>query len=226
LAYRGRDQAEEIRALIDRLVSANRKVQEGDSGGPDLPRDFDPKRQEQVNRALSKLTRLGPQAFPFLIERWGDERYCLTASDNISGAYLQKTVGQVCRAVIFVQLQPYGHWPAGYPDPERNRRPPHRPRYPDRFLGSQQSARQWWATNKNKSLREMQLEALDWVIAEEAKRPGDFKDEERTRLRQVRKKIAQADKPLPAARVGDYDGFEVELGKRRLTRAAPRLLQV
>jgi hypothetical protein len=185
-------------------------VQEGDSAVAGLPRDFDRVKQQQVDRAISKLLRLGPQAFPFLIERWGDDRYCLTASDGISGAFLHKTVGQICQAIIFAQLQPYGHWPAGYPDPERNRRPPHRPRYPDRFLGSQESARQWWQKNKNKTLYQMQLEALDWVIAEEAKRPGDFKDEERKHLQQLRKKLVQGDKPLSVQGVGNYDGFEVE----------------
>jgi hypothetical protein len=203
--------AKEIKALIDQLVSPNRKpnVREGDSAARGLPRDFDRKKQQQVDRAISKLTQFGPQAFPFLIERWGDEHYCLTASDGISGAFLHKTVGQMCRALIFDQLQPYGHWPAGY-SPDRTRRPPHRPAYPDALLGSQELAREWWQKNKDKTLYQMQLDALAWVIAAEAKRSGDYKDEERKELQRIRKKLVESGKPLPVGKVGSYDGFTVE----------------
>jgi hypothetical protein len=203
--------AKEIKALIDQLVSPNRKpdVREGDSAAHGLPSDFDSRKQQQVNRAISKLTRLGPQAFPFLIERWGDERYCLTASDDISGAFLHKTVGQICRAIIFNQLQPYGTWPEGY-SPDRTRRPPRRPGYPGKFLGSQQSAKRWWQKNKDKTLHQMQLAALDWVIAAEAKRPRDFRDEERKKLQSLRKKLMGGGKPLPVVKLGSYDGYTVE----------------
>jgi hypothetical protein len=200
--------AREIKALIDQLVSPNRiplKV----SAAHGLPRDFDRQKQKQVDRAIARLLQLGPQAFPFLIERWGDKRYCLTASDNISGAFLHMTVGQVCRAVVFDQLQPYGHWPAGH-NPDRNRRPPHRPRHPDAFLRTQELARQWWKKNKHKALYRMQLDVLDWVMAEEAKRPQDFKEAERKQLQQIRKNLVQGGKPLPVSRVGGYDGFQVE----------------
>jgi hypothetical protein len=203
--------AKEIRALIEQLVSPNRKpkVQEGDSAATGLPRDFDRVKQQQVGRAISKLLRLGPQAFPFLIERWGDQRYCLTASDGASGAFLHKTVGDICRAILFSQLQPYGYWPEGGYNPDR-RPPAYRPLYPSTFLGSKESAKRWWENNKRKTLAQMQLEALDWVIAEEAKRPGKFKDEERKHLQQLRQKLVQGDKPLSVQGVGNYDGFEVE----------------
>jgi hypothetical protein len=203
--------AKEIKALIDQLVSPNRKpdVREGDSAARGLPRDFDRKKQQQVDRAISKLRQLGPRAFPFLIKRWGDERYCLTAEDSISGAFLHKTVGQVCRAIIFDQLQPYGTWPKGY-SPDHTRRPPRRPGYPGTFLGSPESAKKWWKKNKDKALDQMQLDALDWIIAEEAKRSGDFKDEERKELRRIRKQLVESGKPLPGGKVGNYDGFTVQ----------------
>jgi hypothetical protein len=203
--------AKEIKALIDQLVSPNRKpnVEDGDSAARGLPRDFDRKKQKQVDRAITKLQKLGTRAFPFLIERWGDKRYCLTASSSASGAFLHQTVGQICRAIICDQLQPYGTWPGGGYNPDR--RPPHyRPGYPDKFLGSQEAARRWWKKNQGKTLYQMQLQALDWVIALEAKRPRDFKDAERQKLQDLRKQLVQSGKPLPAGEVGDYAGFNVE----------------
>jgi hypothetical protein len=51
----------------------------------------------------------------------------------------------------------------------------------------------------------MQCEALDWVIAEEAKRPKDFTDKEREGLQRVRKQL-EGGKPLPA---GNYEWVEI-----------------
>src|SRR5262249_26524937 len=149
---------QEIKALIDQLVSPNPKPITGDEDArqaPDyrLPPGFVREKQKQVHRARSKLTQLGPQAFPFLIERWGDKRYCLTTSHGLSGYCHNETVGHICRAIIFDQLQPYSYWPSTEDDP---RGKPRRPDYPTKFLGSQKSARQWWDKNKQKTLYQMQ----------------------------------------------------------------------
>jgi hypothetical protein len=199
----------EIKALIDQLISPNREPRRV-SAAHGLPREFDSQKQKQVDRARAKLTEIGPQAFPYLIERWEDKRYCLTASNDLSGTFLHLTVGQICRAIIYDQLQPHGTYPKGF-DPDRNRaRQPRRPGYPSTFLGSQQAAKQWWMKNKNQTLRQMQLQALDWVIAEEAKRRGDFTDKERQKLQQLRKTLAKDGKTLPVKGVGSFGGFTVE----------------
>jgi hypothetical protein len=54
----------------------------------------------------------------------------------------------------------------------------------------------------------MQRAVVDWVIAEEAKRPGDFKDAERRQLQQIRKKLVKSRKPLPpgSSIFPDYEG--------------------
>ncbi len=44
----------------------------------------------------------------------------------------------------------------------------------------------------------MQIEVVDWVIAEEAKRPGDYKDEERAELKALRKQLVEGGEPIPA----------------------------
>jgi hypothetical protein len=182
--------AKEIKALIDQLVSPN-PAPIIDGARNRLPSGFGLKKQEQVHRAVTKLRQLGPRAFPFLIERWGDQRYCLSTCFAASANH---TVGVVCRSIIYDQLEPYGPWPVCY-GPGRPSRL--RPDYQATFLGSQESARQWWGKNQHKTLRQMQLEVLDWVIAEEAKRPQDFKDGEREHLQDIRKNLAQSRKALP-----------------------------
>jgi hypothetical protein len=191
--------AKEIKALIDELVSPNpapdtAKLQASEAkpdGG--FPPGYDHKKQEQVHRARSKLLQLGPRAIPFLIERWRDDRYCMTVEE---AEYINQSVGAICRSIISLELQPYGCAPKGHGDP---RGKPWRPSYPGRFLGAQESARRWWTKNKDRTLYEMQLEALDWVIAEEAKRPRDFKDEERMELERLRKELVQRGKPFSVA---------------------------
>ena len=112
--------ADDIKTLIDGLVSPNpapdaAKLNASETktdGG--FPRNFDHKKQKQVHRACAKLTELGPRAFPFLIERWEDKRYCLTTQ---IAEYTNESVGVICRWIIDDQLQPYGHFQKGYADP-------------------------------------------------------------------------------------------------------------
>jgi hypothetical protein len=201
---------QEILDLIDQLVSWNPKpiTRREDRTLPPfnyrLPPGFDVRKQGAVFQARTKLRQLGPRAFPFLIERWGDEHYCLTTSHSLSEAYYNRTVGHICRAIICDQLQPYSYWPRVDGDP-RGR--PKRPSYPAKFLATQEQAREWCNKNKHRTLREMQLEVLDWIIAEEAKRPQDFTDEERQTLQKYRNQLVQDNQPFPA---GNYDMVDIE----------------
>lgn len=191
----------EIKALIDQLASPNPKPIVNKKRVPsiDLPPGFDPEKQDKVHLARSKLVELGPLAFPFLIERENDKHYSLTTCDDLSGWFKNESVGYVCRTIIFGQIQPYGYWQEVGSDP---RGKPHRPSYPGHFLKSRETEKAWWEKHKEKSLYQMQLEALDWVITEEAKRPGDFIDKEKQYLQKLRKKLVKGGKPLPA---GNYD---------------------
>jgi hypothetical protein len=184
--------AREIKALVDALVSPNPApdTRNTDRGDLRVPRDYDHSRQTEVHRAYRKLTELGPQAFPFLIERSEDDRYCLTIE---TAGFANGSVGEICRWIIDGHLQPYGHYQKVPGDP---RGKPHRPNYVRTFLGSQKEARRWWKKHKDQTLAEMQLEVLDWVIAEEAKRRRDFTDGERQYLEDLRGKLARGDGPL------------------------------
>src|SRR5262249_52744287 len=168
----------EIKALVAQLVSPNPKPIIGDGKERAalhfrLPKEFDRKKQKYVVDAWGKLRQLGPRAFPFLIEQWENDKYCLTVQHGLSSACYNLTVGEVCQRIVADQLQPYSFWPKVDDDP---RGKPKRPSYPLTQLRTKKAAEQWWAKHKDKTLYQMQLEALDWVIAEEAKRPRDFTD--------------------------------------------------
>jgi len=185
--------ATEIKKLIDGLVSPNPAPDTRNTDRRDLiyPRDFDHAKQQQVHRARRKLTALGPQAFPFLIQRWEDQRYCLTIEIV---EYHNLSVGEICKQIIRGQLQPYGYFQKVSGDP---RHKPQRPKYMGTFLRSQKAARQWWEKHKDKTLSQIQLEVLDWVMAAESKRRRDFTKQERRYLRDLRKKLVKGGKPLP-----------------------------
>lgn len=190
---------QKIKTLLDRLVSPNPQPITGDEDrsvapGVRLPPGFDNPKQEKVHRARLQLEKFGSQAFPMLIERWDDKRYSLTVSNMLSGYYHNYTVGKVCQTMIYDHIQPYGYWQASRGDPRGKRT---RPQYPEKFLGSKAAAQEWWEKHKDKSLDKIQLEAIDWVIAEEAKEPEKFSDAERKRLQQIREKLTTDKKPLP-----------------------------
>ena len=205
---------QEIRTLIDRLVSPYPKPQGG------LPPDFDQDKQKSVREAVyetcTKLNALGEKAFPYLIERWEDKQYCLTVSHApFPGCYHNLTVGEVCQRLIYGQVQPFGcrqvYGPslstsAIYQPPPA---PTFRPVYPIVFLPSKEKARQWWDKNKGKRLQEIQLEVLDWVIAEEAKQPKEVSDMECQELQKIRQKLVTGGKPLASGIFYYYwDGWD------------------
>jgi hypothetical protein len=178
----------QIKAFVDQLVSANppRKKDDG-KDLPSFPKGWDPEKQAKVGQAARRLMEIGPRAFPFLIDRWDDERYCMTV-DGLS-VLENHDVGQVCRIIVGKQLNPWGQWRL---DAEgRTQRRPLRPLFD---LGEQKEARAWWEKNKTKTLAQMQVDMLDWAIAAEAKNPDQVSDAERTYLAGLRTKIATSGK--------------------------------
>lgn len=200
----------ESNELVERLASPNPKPITGDedkSVAPDyrLPPGFDQKKQKRVRDAIETLRGLGTRAFPALIERWDDKRYCVTTFHRLSEYSRNATVGEICQKTIFDQLQPYGYWPMTDDDP---RGKPKRPGYPGRFLRSKKAAQEWWAKHKDKAMFEIQLEVLDWAIAEEAKHPDDYTAEEKQFLRDVRAMLVKIATPMSP---GNYDWVQIEL---------------
>ena len=173
----------DVPKMIHALASDNPPPRE--RSGPDLkyPIGYDREKQEPVLNALSQLKAMGPAAFKTLIENWGDERYSLTYSVGINGYMNNATVGKMCKVIVYDQIQPYGIWPKTDDDP---RGKPKRPSYPSAFLADAKQAAKWLEDNKDKSLYEIQLLVVDWVIEQESKNPKDFTIQEQRAMKILR----------------------------------------
>jgi len=190
---------EEIKGLSDKLVSANPeppRVKEpywvAERFPLKFPDGFDPRRQTAMAKVMDQISEIGPAAFPELIERFDDDRYSITTESQLSGAPYNWTVGEVCRGIIEAQVQPCSSWCKCDDDP---RGYPRRPNFFKDILDSKKEAAAWWTRNKGRSLQQIQLEALDWVIAEEAKyKPEEgrrgYPEVEKAHLQGLRKEIA------------------------------------
>jgi hypothetical protein len=152
----------EVDDLVVQLVSPNKPP---NTRGPDAeyPAGYDHIAQEKASAAWWKLRSAGIRTFPHLFKHLKDARYALTvhglaADENYS-------VGSLCCSIVRGHLEPWGFFTAGEGDPRGRAR---RKSYLDQFkLCDEVSARTWWMSHKDKTLRELQLEALEWVVAEE-----------------------------------------------------------
>lgn len=142
------------------------------------------KAQDRVWSAWKRLFELGKPTFPYLLEHLDDTRYGLTEEDDIDGDWHNYSVGDLCQTIFLSHLQPYGdYYTRGKGNPrERPRRPSYFKHYQ---LSNPAAAEKWWKARNKKTMTELQIEALEWVIAEEAKRPKDYSDRERKYLAKV-----------------------------------------
>jgi hypothetical protein len=134
-----------------------------------------------------------------LIEHLDDDRYCFTDE----GAHNKQnwTVGAACADILRCNLQPFG---AGVRSGSftlelaegRGNGRKYRPKYAVKHgLENVESAKEWWSTHKDKSLLELQMESIEWTIAEESKDPT-ISDEEREHMAKCLKEAQASDKPL------------------------------
>jgi hypothetical protein len=182
----------ELKVLVEQLVSPN-LVTPTDECWPEYPPNFDRTAQERVLGAMKRLRNIGLPAFPYLIARISDKRYSLT--EDAGSCDFAFSVGTICYLMVDAHLHPYGHYTNGEGDPrERDRRP----NYIDEHkLTDPKGFQAWWKTHKAKSMRDIQIEVLDWTISEEEKRPKDFSIEERRYLKAILAKLRQSGDPLP-----------------------------
>ena len=188
---------EEIDALVEQLVSPNPAPDTKVGPTAEYPEGYDRKAQKRVRAAQQKLRELGTAAFPHLIKRLNDDRYSFTAQ----GLQADKnwTVGQACQHIIDGQLEPFtgSPWAMGWrfgDDPKRRILRPSYCRH--NGLHSPERAADWWRAHKDTSLLDLQIESIEWTIAEEAKNPDKYPDEEHKHMREFLKKARSAEKPL------------------------------
>jgi hypothetical protein len=56
----------------------------------------------------------------------------------------------------------------------------------------------WWEEHKMKTVRELQITVVDWIIVEEAKTPDKFPETEKSALREKQIILRASDKPYPS----------------------------
>jgi hypothetical protein len=183
----------DIEALVAQLVSPNPEPLRRNSPTATYPAGYDRNAQKLVDHARLKLSDLGIRAFPILIKYLDDKRY---SSTQDSGAVDENwTVGRTCKIVLTCHLQPYdSRIFAADTGGEPSIR--YRPTYSAAFTGSSKAAKQWWEASKEKSLHDLQLEAVEWVVAEQAKDPEKYSNKDRKYMDGVRRKLLATDKPL------------------------------
>src|SRR5262249_24532339 len=95
----------------------------------------------------------GVVAFPVLMEYAEDKRFSFLM-ESPSGAMRTHTVGDACRLIVQHQLDAYetlGIYPRMVPS------------YFDKVVAGKKWDG-WWHSHRDKSLREMQIEAFDWAV--------------------------------------------------------------
>ncbi len=168
----------DIEKLVAQLVSPNQAPEiQGTSAkyGP----NFDRKAQKLIYESWQTLRRLAPRSFPFVFDSLGDKRYSLTEdSGDLEKNY---TVGFLSRDILVSSLQPdvWGHKEFG----TSYRRRPHQPDYVSHYkLLAPKSSKEWWKTRKDRSLRELQIEVLEWILVEERRAPEKYSDGDRNKI--------------------------------------------
>ncbi len=165
-----------IRALIEKLASKNSRPKENRGWRVErYPDDWDDRHQEIVYDAEKDLSDFGKTAFPILLEHLDDERFSLI---EVSSDYYNQSVGQVCRMIIENNVEVI---------PEYYKSCPHF------FSGTYHDLKYWWWWNRNKTLKQMRIDAARWRIRTEERINGkgrEFLDEMRKELTDI-----EADKP-------------------------------
>lgn len=158
VASKADDEANAIkyRDLIKQLVSPNTAPERG--GGKEepwvkFPKGYDLAAQRQIDETRKELQDNIEEALPYLVESLDDDRYCMTINWADGDAYYNKTVGETCRQIIASHLEVYrrkirfsfipGQW---------------------RYYDYKPISKEWWAERKDRSLVDLQIEAIDWAI--------------------------------------------------------------
>ena len=165
-------------SLIAQLKSPNKPANPDQKPGlVRYPADYDFKAQKKVSEAERMLEDLGKRAFPILIEHLNDSEYSQSFDTAILSDF---TVGEVCYMIIRRQIEPTDR--SGYKARHGSEGNSHTmPYYFNSFCKSGQTRKdqvsRWWAGHHDKTILEMQIEALEWTIQEETQigfpRPRD-----------------------------------------------------
>jgi len=190
-----KEDSKEIANLVEKLASPNPKpiipdkyVESKIIYSPNYSKEA----QNRIYEVRKKIEEKGMDAFPYLIEHYNDDRYSITYETSWNGCWYNASVGSECADIVHKQLQPLGPFRVNATDAGDKR-----PYYDFHFLYSKDTMQSWYKTNKDKSLRELQIEVLEWTITEEKKKNDPKYDEDIKYLSQELDKLKKSDKSLP-----------------------------
>jgi hypothetical protein len=180
-----------IQGLIAQLRSSNKDPNPNMDPFVWYPPGYDESAQEKVEAARQRLIALKTAAFPILIEHLGDSEY----SRSIHTAVLRGlSVGDACFEIIESQVdlsEDRYKWRDGADGKEHVHRRYFATRYCNGAWYSKDGIRKWWTEHERHSLKDMQIEALEWTIKRE-KVIGFPSDQDRKRfLKPLEEKLAE-----------------------------------
>lgn len=187
-----------VRELIEALVSKYPPLfpdghWPGGGGGIFGDDKLTPEDEEgdRVLRVREQLRDIGMPAFDALISARVDERYSYSW---VYAAWRNHSVGDACFMIVESQVVFHGF---GYKSREAaDGRHAVKPSYL-RHLRAQKRLGQWWADRRGRTLRELQVESLEWTIAQE-RFLGFTDDEQRDRiLKPLEERLAELQKQSP-----------------------------
>jgi hypothetical protein len=194
----------EMEKLVGNLISTNPTPKyNGNRGDVDYPRGYEDSKQKVVFEARTVIYKQGLAAFPFLIELLDDDRFSIVIDDG--PAEIDLPVNRHSHGILRSQIEAYSNWwsfakrddpedePLGYQ---------RRPSYVYLHIKDVKSGREWWEQHSNKNLLELQIIALKWTIAEEAKTPEKFTKAEKAYLEDKLMELTKAKEPLKPFFIG------------------------
>ncbi len=155
---------DECQLLIEQLASKS-EPPFAENARADLPRGLREsdliRIQQPIRKAYADLSDNIEVALPLLVEHANDKRFSYVY-ESISGAFVKASVGSTCRRLVYHHIEVYGPHVRSFGGSGTPGEPPF-PRKPA-FIADAGGLEKWAASRKEKSLAELQIEAIEWAI--------------------------------------------------------------
>jgi hypothetical protein len=157
-----------IEDLIEKLASKNEAPKQvRDRIRVEYPKDYDQKAQDVVKAARKELVAIGKDSMPVLVEHLNDKRYSMTFATSVERNF---TVGEVCAMILEEQVGDRMTYKMRMgADGQFHPFDGYFSRYYTAGRDTQAAFKAWWEENREKSLKEMQIDVLKWTIERERK---------------------------------------------------------
>jgi hypothetical protein len=185
---------EECERLVEQLVNPDKPPVLGNKD-LELPKGVTARaleeKQKNVKPAYDKLSANIEDALPILAKHLNDTRFSYVYTQPRSGVYKTASVGEACSDLIGEHVEVYHrHVKKIVYDAELSL---------DFINDGCGGIEKWWKTRKKKTLAELQLEGIKWVLRQ--KKPEHFKSKRdwtraKKALEKMAKKIRDSGNPI------------------------------